>query len=435
MFDPIIVRLFFSQIFMCYILLTLVPLKEPVKRNRIIIIIGVFLITVANAIMIGSFGLADFYLRYFFLTLVVPSIILFSCVAVYRGPRLWFAFLSLEVFGSVAVINGVFVSYLLGGTDKPIADSIARLLTYLLLLPFIFKFVRPQYKKMIATIKTGWWVLDLVLIISYALTYFVAFVPTPILYRPEYFVHAYITILLSLFVYLVIFMLFLEIESKINTERDKQLLAIQVVALEAQSSAIADSEEKVKIIKHDMRHQLAILSEQLKTGDLKEAESLLGHLDTKLTEITHPVYCANKVINATLRYYFVLAINNNIQVDAQLDIPEKLDINDSELAIVFANAIENAIRACSKIEDPTKKIIHASSRHLNHNLLIEISNPIVDDVIFGDNGLPISKDKEHGTGVVSMMAFAKKNDAILDFSIENHNFVLRLVINSISSVI
>lgn len=435
MFDPIIVRLFFSQIFMCYILLTLVPLKEPVKRNRIIIIIGVFLITVANAIMIGSFGLADCYLRYFFLTLVVPSIILFSCVAVYRGPRLWFAFLSLEVFGSVAVINGVFVSYLLGGTDKPIADSIARLLTYLLLLPFIFKFVRPQYKKMIATIKTGWWVLDLVLIISYALTYFVAFVPTPILYRPEYFVHAYITILLSLFVYLVIFMLFLEIESKINTERDKQLLAIQVVALEAQSSAIADSEEKVKIIKHDMRHQLAILSEQLKTGDLKEAESLLGHLDTKLTEITHPVYCANKVINATLRYYFALAINNNIQVDAQLDIPEKLDINDSELAIVFANAIENAIRACSKIEDPTKKIIHASSRHLNHNLLIEISNPIVDDVIFGDNGLPISKDKEHGTGVVSMMAFAKKNDAILDFSIENHNFVLRLVINSISSVI
>ena len=435
MFDPIIVRLFFSQIFMCYILLTLVPLKEPVKRNRIIIIIGVFLITVANAIMIGSFGLADCYLRYFFLTLVVPSIILFSCVAVYRGPRLWFAFLSLEVFGSVAVINGVFVSYLLGGTDKPIADSIARLLTYLLLLPFIFKFVRPQYKKMIATIKTGWWVLDLVLIISYALTYFVAFVPTPILYRPEYFVHAFITILLSLFVYLVIFMLFLEIESKINTERDKQLLAIQVVALEAQSSAIADSEEKVKIIKHDMRHQLAILSEQLKTGDLKEAESLLGHLDTKLTEITHPVYCANKVINATLRYYFALAINNNIQVDAQLDIPEKLDINDSELAIVFANAIENAIRACSKIEDPTKKIIHVSSRHLNHNLLIEISNPTVDDVIFGDNGLPISKDKEHGTGVVSMMAFAKKNDAILDFSIENHNFVLRLVINSISSVI
>lgn len=435
MFDPIIVRLFISQIFMCYILLTLVPLKEPVKRNRIIVIIGVFLITVANAIMIGSFGLADFYLRYFFLTLVVPSIILFSCVAVYWGPRLWFAFLSLEVFGSVAVINGVFVSYLLGGTDKPIADSIARLLTYLLLLPFIFKFVRPQYKKMIATIKTGWWVLDLVLIISYALTYFVAFVPTPILYRPEYFVHAYITILLSLFVYLVIFMLFLEIESKINTERDKQLLAIQVVALEAQSSAIADSEEKVKIIKHDMRHQLAILSEQLKTGDLKEAESLLGHLDTKLTEITHPVYCANKVINATLRYYFALAINNNIQVDAQLDIPEKLDINDSELAIVFANAIENAIRACSKIEDPTKKIIHASSRHLNHNLLIEISNPTVDDVVFGDNGLPISKDKEHGTGVVSMMAFAKKNDAILDFSIENHHFVLRLVINSISSVI
>ena len=88
MLDPIIVRLFISQIFMCYILLTLVPLKEPIKRNRIIIIIGVFLVTLANAIMIGSFGLADFYLRYFFLTLVVPLIILFSCVAVYRGPRL-----------------------------------------------------------------------------------------------------------------------------------------------------------------------------------------------------------------------------------------------------------------------------------------------------------------------------------------------------------
>ena len=435
MLDPIIVRLFISQIFMCYILLTLVPLKEPIKRNRIIIIIGVFLVTLANAIMIGSFGLADFYLRYFFLTLVVPLIILFSCVAVYRGPRLWFAFLSLEVLGSVAVINGIFVSYLLGGIDQPLADSLTRVLTYVLLLPFIFKFARPQYRKMIATIKTGWWLLDLVLIISYALTYFVAFVPTPILYRPEYFVHTYITILLSLLVYFVIFMLFWEIESKINAERDKQLLAIQVVALEAQSSAIADSEEKVKIIKHDMRHQLAILSEQIEAGDLQEATRLLGHLDTKLKEITHPVYCANKVINATLRHYFALAIQNNIQVDAQLDIPEKIAINDSELAIVFANAIENAIRACSKIEDPTKKIIHASSRHLNHNLLIEITNPTVDEVVFGENGLPISTDKEHGTGVVSMRAFAKKNDAILDFSIENHTFVVRLVINSISSEI
>lgn len=102
---------------------------------------------------------------------------------------------------------------------------------------------------------------------------------------------------------------------------------------------------------------------------------------------------------------------------------------------MFANAIENAIRACSKIEDPTKKIIHASSRHLNHNLLIEITNPTVDEVVFGENGLPISTDKEHGTGVVSMRAFAKKNDAILDFSIENHTFVVRLVINSISSEI
>jgi len=235
--DANIVRLFISQAFATYFLLLMIPLRGPQKRNTIIIIIGSIVITLANMFIIGYFGLS-FYIRFYFLTLVMPYFILFLWFSFYKNAKLIFAVLSTQVIGNVAIINGLLASYIFYGENNPLIDSVARIVTYGIFLPIVFKFIRPAYLKMAEMINKGWWVLNSALLVSYMLAYFILFVPDPIFNRPRYFVHAYIGIFLSLLIYLIIYFLFFEIQSKIESERDKQLLSMQVTSLAAESAKI-----------------------------------------------------------------------------------------------------------------------------------------------------------------------------------------------------
>jgi len=51
--------------------------------------------------------------------------------------------------------------------------------------------------------------------------------------------------------------------------------------------------------------------------------------------------------------------------------------------------------------------------------VLEISNRFNEKIIFEENGLPKSKEQNHGIGMVSLLSFAKKYDAYFDFSQDN----------------
>jgi diguanylate cyclase (GGDEF)-like protein len=109
----------------------------------------------------------------------------------------------------------------------------------------------------------GWWTLNLALILSYALTYYILFVPNSIFNRPEYFVHAYISIILSLLIYAIIYFLFFEIQAKINIEHDKQKLSIQVTSLAAESAEITTIAYKDSLTGLNNRYSLFRQMDQL----------------------------------------------------------------------------------------------------------------------------------------------------------------------------
>ena len=133
--------------------------------------------------------------------------------------------LTIQVIGNVSIINGLLASYIFFGENTPFIDTIARIFTYLIFLPIVLKLIRPTFIKMTEVIKKGWWTLNSSLIISYALAYYILFVPNSIFNRPLYFVHAYIGIILSLVIYVIIFYLFIEIQAK-NNHRARQRIII-----------------------------------------------------------------------------------------------------------------------------------------------------------------------------------------------------------------
>jgi len=355
--------------------------------------------------------------------------VLLSYFAVHKGAKVLFGFLTCQVFGNVAIANGLLVSHLFFGADNALADGLVRAATFLLLMPIFLKFVKPKFIEMAETLDKGWWTLCIVLILSYALTYYVGFVPESLLVRPEYFPHMYILIVLSAFIYLVIFRFFLEIQSKFESERDKQLLATQVNAIANQSETISAAQDKINILRHDMRHQLNIIKEHLNDGNLAEANSFLKFCEDELNNTTTKIYCENIGINATLSYYFDFAEKNSIRIESKVDIPNTLNINTAELAVVFANSLENSINACLKEPNHSKRFIALKSRYNKNQIVIDMSNTSSSNVKFNKDNIPITNKKGHGIGIMSILAFAKKYDSIIDFSQKENVFNFKLIIN------
>jgi len=429
MFDSTIFRLFVSQAFLCFLFISITPLKSPAKRNIIIISIGAFLITLTNALVIVQFGLLDFYTRYFFLTLILPYFILLSYFAIHKGPKLLFGILTCEVFGNVAIANGLLSSHILYGYNNSFTDSLVRIATFLLLMPLFLNFVKPKFIEMAESLDKGWWILCIVLVLSYLLTYYVGFVPVNVLVRPEYFYHLYITILLSGFIYLIIFKFFLEIQSKFESERDKQLLSTQVNSIAIQFETTSLTQERVKILRHDIRHQLHIIGEHINNRNYEEANSFLQFCQDDLAKISPKIYCENITINATLSYYFDLAERNTIEIKSKVDLPKILNINNAELAVAYANSLENAIHACLKGPESEKRFISLKSRYYNNQIVIDMSNTSTASIKFNKNGVPYSNEKGHGIGITSILAFARKYDSKISFSQKDNVFYFKLLVN------
>ena len=178
-----------------------------------------------------------------------------------------------------------------------------------------------------------------------------------------------------------------------------------------------------------MRHYLANIIVQLREGRVEEAlEVIKGRLDEMGEPLRLSVYCRNPVVNATLSLYLERAIQAGISVSVDCDIPDILPVDSAELAIVLANAVENAVHACCRMSEGTRKQIkvHCVSRP---QMIFEVVNTYDGTILFDEDNLPRAEDDGHGTGTQSILAFARKYNAFLSYKTEGDMFYMRMLIN------
>jgi len=87
-----------------------------------------------------------------------------------------------------------------------------------------------------------------------------------------------------------------------------------------------------------------------------------------------PFFCENVVVNSILGYYSLKAKEGNIPFCCFCSIPKQLSLSDTDLCIVLGNALENAIEACSIMDNDSARFISNEVMVLNNQLLIKIKN-------------------------------------------------------------
>ena len=356
-------------------------------------------------------------------TCVLPSFLFFWFLAKHRDGRFIFTFcLSDTLWLEILYITNI-LDFYLGNTY--IFMFISRLIAYPLLEWFIYKTVRPIYFEVQRWISKGRYVFSAISAIFYVMMLLSMSHPTMIMERPEYLPAFVLQLILMPVVYTHIFITLRRQKQLHDTTQQENILQVQVTSLRSRIEEFTAAHDQHRQERHDFRHKLRTLAALAAKGDYGQLQQLAREYEKNLDEYTLDHYCSHPVLDAVLASYLTWARHKGITVTTALDFPEQLQVNESELATVFANALENAIHACEKLPQ--------GERYLEIKVLctpcfmVQIRNSFDGIIAFDENSIPISPQKGHGFGTRSIVTFCEKHDAFLSFVSHDTTFYLKII--------
>ena len=272
-----------------------------------------------------------------------------------------------------------------------------------------------------------WWELCLIPVFFYCGFSFLAFFPYT-LYDNPHNIPGVIIFMVTMFVSYVTVLRYVKSESDNSSIYLKNILFESYIkGLESQYYLAEQSEQNLKILRHDMRHFSNMIDSLLTQEEYAEIRKITAHINEVADENKLVKYCENIIVNSILSEMMIKAGSHAIDVHLDVIVPRELPVNDYEFALVTANLLENAIH-CVKDLKKTAKTVDVKLRCGQDHLLIQMKNPYEQDIILDPlTGLPKSqKGKNHGLGMQSVSAFADKTGGNIGCFCEDGIFQIML---------
>ena len=213
---------------------------------------------------------------------------------------------------------------------------------------------------------------------------------------------------------------------RMEARHDAQMSALQLSAFQSRMEAVKVAEDAIRTERHDLRHRLQVVTELVSRGDKDAALDFLDAAQRRLDDKKAIRWCRPPVLDAVFSSYFDQAQSQGIRVEAAVSLPGELPVDEGELAVVLANALENAIHA--NLELPPERRELQCKMVGAPGVMLELVNPCGEAVTFDQQGLPVAQSAGHGLGVQSISSFCRKNGAVCQFEQADGWFRFRLVL-------
>lgn len=193
---------------------------------------------------------------------------------------------------------------------------------------------------------------------------------------------------------------------------------------------IEDSAKAISVISkinHDMHNHLTLLR------SMTDSKQIEDYIDA-LLEQTSPIYqvfnTGNATIDGILNAKTKKADDFAIRIIAQVDGSIFTFLSAIDLCSIWGNALDNAIEACSRVDEDLRVIYITTGEFANH-AVFKISNRYIGNLRFA-NGYPLTtkSDKNvHGIGLYSIRQTAEKyGGTVVASTEEDMTFVLTVTI-------
>ena len=225
---------------------------------------------------------------------------------------------------------------------------------------------------------------------------------------------------------LLFFVLYLT-SSRNRVENNQALLKLQIANEQQKLQDSIRWNTEVNTLRHDLKNHLLCISEYIRLQQTDAAmeyiEKLIGQVKK---ELPYHMMTSSVAVNAILDLKKLVCDEN--QIDIKYFVLEELPkIDETDLCVILANLLDNAIEAASKEE---KRQIRLSMEIIGNYFRIVVQNQIAESVLKNNKKLGTTKknQKIHGFGLQSVEDAVERNDGMSNFSEENGWFVADIML-------
>lgn len=406
------------------ILIMVFFLDIKINKRSISLVLAYVLVTGFLQFELQSFYGAKFIEKIYPLLIHLPIVIFFHYIFKKRLSLVFFVLFTAYLFTAPRRwIGEVIASYfnndptILVGT-KILASMVLLLLIYRYLCPYINRILKYSSSRIV--------LLTVVPASSYFITYATT-VYTDALYRSNMLVVGLFSVGFNCLFYAFIIVYFIEMDKSFSLETEQTILRMQVDTTIIQINDYKNSQQQGAIYRHDLRHHLQYLHGCIVENNTSGALAYIRKINDDIESTQIKQYCENSSINLILSAYATKAKNNNIDIEINAIVPTVTPVHATDICVILANGIENAINACNKVADTNTREIRVLCKFKNKKFIIEIYNNFEGEICYED-GLPITTRKNHGLGIKSITAAIKKYKGIYSFTEEDDIFTMRVIL-------
>ncbi len=214
-------------------------------------------------------------------------------------------------------------------------------------------------------------------------------------------------------------------EAENKTRQREQFIELQ----QLQYFHLTKQIEETRAARHDLRQHLNLINAYLEKGDNDALKDYIEKYGKRLPLNTWTVYSQNYTVDTIIRYYAEKAELAGIIFEYQLELPEKLAVEDPDICVLLGNLLENAIDDCCALTDQAAFIrIHARIAG-EKAIAITVDNTCLKEPVMENDRFVSTKHSGPGTGTVSVRNIASMYNGLADFQYKDGIFYASVFLN------
>lgn len=175
--------------------------------------------------------------------------------------------------------------------------------------------------------------------------------------------------------------------------------------------------DQTQSLRHDMKNHLTVIGGLLKKGKTDIAEEYLEKLNAAASELSFSVNTGNPIIDILLEDKLNLAKAEITDIEISVNLEHiSRTVNDFDLCVIFANALDNALTACRTAEGRRK--LSVTGERQGSFYMLEFENTCSDE--------PMG---QAGTGLSNIRAAVEKYGGAISVEKSAEIFRLNAILN------
>lgn len=235
-----------------------------------------------------------------------------------------------------------------------------------------------------------------------------------------------VALCILLIINIAIFYIYEKMLDDYAKQKDDEIYRLQLAMYQNQLQIMQSTNDAYKIMRHDMKHHMILISDYIKNNENEKALQYLDKINFYVGSGNQYAKTGNESIDSIFNYIIDEVHRNGGTVNTDIKVAEEMMIDDFDINVILSNLLLNSCEAICMCD---KKEIQAVMKYDRGVLFIKISNTY-NGVIEQKGGEFLSTkqdNKDHGIGLASVRRMVEKYNGDIKIEYTNQEFIVRIV--------